>query len=254
MTNTIALEIGALMKILSINASPRMEAGNTQLVLTPFLVGARSKGAEIDVAYLGRKDIKRCIGCFTCYAKTPGVCVHSDDMPKLIERIRSADMLVLGTPIYLDGMTALAKTFIDRLVVFLDPHFITDAQGFVHPLRWNFPARIFLVSVCGYPGLHNFEPLVTHMERFARNLHSHFCGSLLRPAIFSMQLTKKYPDRIHRVMDAIRTAGEELVQAGSVSDATLRAASQDICAPEELLSIANKYWDRELEKSTDQPA
>jgi hypothetical protein len=69
-----------------------------------------------------------------------------------------------------------------------------------------------------------------------------------------MQLTKKYPDRIHRVMDAIRTAGEELVQAGSVSDATLRAASQDICAPEELLSIANKYWDRELEKSTDQPA
>lgn len=242
------------MKILSINASPRMEAGNTQLVLTPFLVGARNKGADIDVAYLGRKNIKRCIGCFTCYAKTPGVCVHNDDVPKLTERLRSADMLVLGTPVYLDGMTALAKTFVDRLVIFVDPHFTTDAKGFVHPLRWNFPAGMFLVSVCGYPGLHNFDPLVLHMEKLARNLHSRFCGSLLRPAIFSMQLTKKYPDRVRTVMDAIRVAGEELAQHGRITDATFRAASQDICSPQELFGIANKYWDRELEKSQDQPA
>jgi putative NADPH-quinone reductase len=231
-----------------------MEAGNTQLVLTPFLVGMRGKGVAVDVAYLARKNIKRCVGCFTCYAKTPGVCVHNDEMRGLIERIRSVDMLVLATPIYLDGITALAKTFIDRLVVFLDPHFSSDDKGFVHPLRWNFPPKIFLVSVCGYPGLHNFEPLTLYMERLARNLHSEYCGALLRPAIFSMLLTRKYPERVRIVMDAIRMAGEQLAEHGRVSDECMRAAGEDICSSEELMQMANTYWDRELEKFQDQPA
>lgn len=242
------------MKIVVINAAPRMEAGNTQAVLTPFLVGARQEGAEVNVVLSARKTIKRCLGCFTCYAKTPGMCVHQDDMPELVERLRTADMMVLATPVYLDGMTSFAKTFIDRLVVFLDPHFTTDDRGLVHPLRWKFPGKLFLVSVCGYPGLHNFDPLVLHMQRIARNFHSQFCGALLRPAVFSVLLTKKYPDRVRDLMDALRTAGEELVRAGEVSETTLKAVARDICTPEELMSIANAYWDRELERYGKEPA
>ncbi len=242
------------MKIIVINAAPRMEAGNTQTVLTPFLVGARQEGAQVDMALLGRKEIKRCIGCFSCYARTPGICVHQDDMPALVERVRSADMMVLATPLYIDGMTSLAKSFIDRLVVFLDPHFTVDGQGLVHPMRWKFPDKLFLVSVCGYPGLQNFEPLVLHMQRAARNLHSEFCGALLRPAVFSVLLTKKYPDRVRHIMDAFRKAGEELVKTGGVSNATLEAAAQDICTPEELMATANAYWDREVDKFRNEPA
>jgi hypothetical protein len=242
------------MKIIVINAAPRMEAGNTQTVLTPFLVGARHEGAQVDVALLGRKKIKQCIGCFSCYARTPGVCVHQDDMPALVERVRSADMMVLATPVYIDGMTSLAKTFLDRLVVFLDPHFTKDDQGLIHPMRWKFPDKLFLVSICGYPGLHNFEPLVLHMEHIARNFHSESCGALLRPAVFSVLLTKKYPDRVRHIMDAFRKAGEELVKTGGVSSSTLEDAAGDICTPEELLATANAYWDRELDKFRDEPA
>lgn len=242
------------MKIIVINAAPRMEAGNTQMILNPFLIGARDAGAKIDIALLARKKIESCRGCFSCYAQTPGVCVHSDDMPALTERIRTADMMILATPVYLDGMTSLAKTFIDRLVIFLDPHFIMDDIGVRHPPRWNFPKKLFLVSVCGYPGLYNFDPLVLHMERIARNLHSEFCGALLRPAIFSVLLTRKYPDKVREVLDAVRSAGEELVKFGRVSAETLEAAARDICTPEELMRTANAYWDRELGGSGDQPA
>lgn len=231
-----------------------MEAGNTQTVLTPFLVGARGKGADVDVALLAKKDLKRCVGCFTCYARTPGTCVHDDDMPRLIERIRAADVLILATPLYVDGMTALAKTFIDRLVVFLQPHFAVENGELVHPLRWNFPKKIFLLSICGYPGLQNFDPIVSHMKRIARNMHSEYCGALLRPAVFSLLLTRKYPERARQVMDAIRKAGEELVVNGKVSSETLEAAAGDICTSEELMLTANAYWDRELEKFGDRPA
>jgi multimeric flavodoxin WrbA len=236
------------MKVIVINAAPRMETGNTQVVLNPFLVGLRQEGTQLDMVLLGKKNIKRCAGCFTCYVKTPGKCVHEDDMPGLVERVRNADVLLLATPIYLDSMTSLAKTFIDRLVVFLDPHFTTDDQGFVHPLRWKFPGKMLLVSVCGYPGLYNFDPLLLHMERMARNFHSEFSGALLRPAIFSLLLTRKYPDRVSRVIDAIREAGAEFAKTGRMSADSLNTVAEDICSPQELMETANAYWDRELSR------
>lgn len=242
------------MRVIVINAAPRMEAGNTQMVLTPFLVGLRREGAKVDIALLAHKKIKSCKGCFTCYAATPGQCVHADDMPALIERVRVADMMVLATPIYLDGMTSLAKIFIDRLVTFLDPHFVEDGSRLMHPLRWKFPEKTFLVSVCGYPGLHNFDPLMLHMERIARNLHSEFCGAVLRPAVFSLLLTKKYPEKIRGVMDAIRAAGLELLRDGRVSPITSRAVAAEICSRGELMATANAYWDRQIARSDDEPA
>lgn len=242
------------MKIIVINAAPRMESGNTQMILNPFLVGVRHEGANVDVALLGRKDIKQCKGCFNCYARTPGVCVHSDDMPGLMERIRVADMMIFATPLYIDGMTSLGKTFFDRLVAFLDPHFEDHDGGLRHPLRAKFPGKIFLVGVCGYPGLHNFDPLLEHMKRIAVNFHSEFIGSALRPAVFSCLMTKKYREEVHEVMSAFRRAGEELVKKGRVSEETFKAAAADICSVEELRDTANAYWDRELSRPTDEPA
>jgi multimeric flavodoxin WrbA len=242
------------MKIIVINASPRMEAGNTQVLLTPFLVGMRHQGAKIDIALAARKKIELCRGCFRCYAETPGVCMHRDDMPALLERIRAADLMVLATPVYLDGMTSLAKKVMDRLVPFLDPHFELTGDRLRHPLRWKFPEKIVLLSVCGYPGLQNFDPLVFHMERLAWNMHSEFSGALLRPAAFSLLMAQKYSEKVRNVMDAARAAGEELVKDGKVSQATAQAVAADICTTEELMKTANAYWDRELNNGGDIPA
>ncbi|MFH0959764.1 MAG: flavodoxin family protein [Pseudomonadota bacterium] len=239
------------MKIVLINASPRMETGNTQIILTPFMLGAKEAGASVDLVVLARKNIKECIGCFSCYAKTPGRCVHDDAMPKIMDRIKAADMLVLATPVYIDGMTSLAKKFVDRMVTFLDPHFVTENGRIVHPLRYSFPKKMFIISVCGYPGLHNFDPMVLHFEKICKNFSSFFCGALLRPAIFSILLTKKYPERVRNVLDSVRSAGRELVTDGVVSPETLGEVAADICSEQELIHTANAYWDREL-KTTEQ--
>ncbi|MEW6349634.1 MAG: flavodoxin family protein [Thermodesulfobacteriota bacterium] len=236
------------MRIVVIHGAPRMEKGNTHLVLTPFLEGCSRAGAQVETVLLAKQKIKQCVGCFTCYAKTPGVCVHKDDMPSLSEKIRESDLMVFATPVYLDGMTSLAKTFLDRLVVFLDPHFEVKGDGLVHPLRTKFPEKLFLVSVCGYPGLHNFDPLVLHIKRVAHNLHSSFSGALLRPGVFSLLLSKKYPEKIDGIMAAISKAGEELVQTGKVRAELIERAAAEVCPAVELMGIANKSWDRELAK------
>ncbi|MCX5874047.1 MAG: flavodoxin family protein [Deltaproteobacteria bacterium] len=239
------------MKILVINASPRMESGNTQAILTPFLVGAKEAGATVEIVLAARKKINPCIGCFSCYAKTPGKCVHDDEMGQLSEKVRTADVLALATPVYIDGMPSLAKKVIDRLVTFMDPLFVIEPNRISHPLRWDFPKKMFLISVCGYPGLRNFDPLVLHFERISENFHSEFSGALLRPAIFSVLLTKKYPDRIKGVLKAVRSAGYQLVTNGKVSDDTLESAAMDICSTEELIRTANSYWDRELRQTSE---
>ena len=241
------------MNIVVINAAPRMESGNTHLILSPFMEGLRSAGAEVDPVVLNRMKIERCIGCFTCYAKTPGVCIHQDDVPALVRRIAASDAIVLATPLYVDGMTALAKTFIDRLVAWIDPHFIEKDGRIRHPLRKALPKKIFLASVCGYPGLENFDPLLLYMERFATNFHAEFTGALLRPAVFSILMHRKYPDRIRAVLDAVRAAGAELVRDGRVSRLTFEAAAADICSTAELVDTANAYWDRELARSRKAP-
>ncbi|MCA1961326.1 MAG: flavodoxin family protein [Desulfomonile sp.] len=237
------------MNIIVINAAPRMETGNTQVILLPFVDGLRSTGAQVDLVFLNRLKIERCCGCFTCYAKTPGKCVHTDDIPELMERIRVSEALVLATPVYIDGMTALAKTFIDRLVTFMDPHFIEVDGEVRHPLRWEFPNKIFLVSVCGFPGVENFDPLLLYMKRMAKNFHATFAGTLLRPATFSVLMGRKYPDQVQAVLDAVRAAGVEFACDGGVSRSTIEAAAADICSMRELVDTANAYWDRELQKS-----
>ena len=69
------------MKVLALNSSPRGGGqSKTEMMLTPLVEGMRDAGAEVEVANLREKKIKNCIGCFTCWTKTPGECVHKDDI------------------------------------------------------------------------------------------------------------------------------------------------------------------------------
>jgi hypothetical protein len=75
-----------------------------------------------------RKDLYRlkinpCLGCFSCWSSTPGECVQDDDMRPLLAEVARSDLLVLATPVYVDGMTGPTKTFLDRLIPLLRGRF-----------------------------------------------------------------------------------------------------------------------------------
>jgi len=43
------------------------------MLLDALVKGMRDAGAEVEMVRLRKKTVKNCIGCFTCWAKAPGV-------------------------------------------------------------------------------------------------------------------------------------------------------------------------------------
>lgn len=112
-------KIEALMKILGIVGSPRKN-GNTHVLVSRILDGAREAGADTEAVLLGELDIEECSGCHACWGGNH-VCGKRDEMKTLYPKIIGCDALILGTPVYWYGPTAIMKCFIDRFVYFNCP-------------------------------------------------------------------------------------------------------------------------------------
>jgi multimeric flavodoxin WrbA len=119
------------MNILAIDGSPRGAGGVTALVLKPFLEGL----GNAELVHTKDLDIRPCKGDFVCWHRTPGECHQDDDMRLVLERIAAADVLVLATPLYVDGMSGPLKNLLDRMIPLLEPEFVLRDGHCRHPLR-----------------------------------------------------------------------------------------------------------------------
>lgn len=99
------------MKILAVLGSAR-RGGNTETLIKEALRGAGEPDAEVFA--LAEMKIVGCQGCKGC--KLPGSdgCIFADDMQILYEKMKEADAIVLGSPIYYGEVTGQMKSFMDR--------------------------------------------------------------------------------------------------------------------------------------------
>lgn len=104
-------------KVLIVAASPRPRGHSTLLALEAAR-GAEDAGAEVRTVRLADLDFGPCRACEKC--RRPGAkgCVQEDDLKALAEDIRTADSLLIATPVYWFTMSGPAKLFMDRLYVF----------------------------------------------------------------------------------------------------------------------------------------
>lgn len=100
-------------KILVLQGSGRKNK-NTHTLAQSFINGAEASGNEITYVQLAGMDINECIDCKHCFTHE-GQCVQNDDMQKIYALLHTHDMLVLATPIYFFGMTALIRGPLDRM-------------------------------------------------------------------------------------------------------------------------------------------
>ncbi|MDO5294502.1 MAG: flavodoxin family protein [bacterium] len=105
------------MKLIAINGSPRKK-GNTATLLGKVLEGAASCGAETELIHLYEHQYKGCISCFGCKRKglDERKCLIKDELAPIYEKIREADALVLGSPIYFMNINSGMAAFLERLL------------------------------------------------------------------------------------------------------------------------------------------
>ena len=102
------------MKAVGIVGSPRKE-GNTHILVQKVLESIERQGVETELIPLAGKKVGHCLGCISDeHRKNP--CIIDDDMNGIYPKLLSADIIVIGSPVYGSNVSSLTKAFLDRLV------------------------------------------------------------------------------------------------------------------------------------------
>lgn len=105
-----------MKKLIAINGSPRKN-WNTAELLKNAMQGAEEVGAETEIVNLYALNFKGCTSCFYCKLKSKehGTCAMKDDLSPVLEKIKTADAVIFGTPIYFMNFSAGLIAMLERL-------------------------------------------------------------------------------------------------------------------------------------------
>lgn len=103
------------MRVVAINGSPNKE-GNTNHALT--MVGSKLKeqGIDFEILHVGNKAVRGCMACGKCRQTQDEKCtITTDPLNQWIQSIKSADGIIIASPVYYSGVAGTMKCFLDRL-------------------------------------------------------------------------------------------------------------------------------------------
>lgn len=150
------------MKVVIFNGSPRKD-GNTAAILKEVEKACSEKGAEVDYFDLYHMDFKDCSACMGC--KKGERCVQNDELSPALDKIREANAIVIGSPIYISAETATTKALVDRFYSFLA---MGGVQG-QYTNRLPKGKKGAVIFTCGNPqGVELFSPV---SARYQNLLH-----------------------------------------------------------------------------------
>lgn len=238
------------MKITVFNGSPRGIKSNTHIMVQEFLAGAEEAGAETENIFLVQKKIKHCMGCFSCWVKTPGKCIIKDDMGELLEKYMASDIVVYACPTYVGDVTGIMKDFVDRTLPLEKPHFTKNKDGIVkHVPRYDKYPRIVLVSNCGFPEQCHFKFFRNTFSYMEMNSEANIIAEIFRG---QGELLKTDVPELKPILDGykshLRRAGREVVTDGKLSEETKAELEKPLIPYDVYLDQAEKYWNEMLSK------
>jgi multimeric flavodoxin WrbA len=189
------------MKVLGLFGSPR-RGGNTEILLEEALKGAEREGAEIERLYLSDLDVTPCTECHGC--DETGDCVILDEMQKIYPKLLESDVIILASPIFFYGVTAWAKTLIDRSqALWAKKYLVNDPSMGKRGKR----RKGFFISVGATKGQKVFEGAILTVKYFFDALNAEYTGELLYRGVDGKGEILNHP----KALEQAREAGRRLV-------------------------------------------
>lgn len=232
------------MKISAFNGSPKADRGNTHVMVSALLEGAAQAGAATENVLLAGKKIGHCIGCFTCWTKTPGKCVLKDDMEGLLKSYMASDIVIMASPLYVDHVTGIMKDFMDRSIPLVCPQFeMGDAGQTRHAARYGKYPAIVWVSNCGFPEKDQFAVLRLACERRIRINKAEIIAQIYRAR--GPLLTSESPELkpvLNDYKGLLRRAGKEIATKRKIPDDLQAELDKPLMPEDEYSKSVNESW------------
>ena len=190
------------MKVLAIAGSPR-RGGNTDLLLQEVIAGAEGGGAEVKRIILSELSIAPCRHCDCCLEA--GRCVIEDDMQWIYSDLRTADRLVIASPIFFMGLTAQTKAMIDRCQALWIVKHVLKLPVAINGGRER---KGLFISAGGTKGPKLFEPALATIKIWFKTLDVDYGGDLLFRSIDEVGDIAQHPTALR---DAFM-AGQRLAE------------------------------------------
>lgn len=101
------------MNVIAINGSPKAE-GNTFHGLKIVCDSLENEGISTEIIHVGNKNIRGCLACGGCAANKNEKCVIDDEVNEIVQKLKNADGIIIGSPVYYASMAGTLKCFLDR--------------------------------------------------------------------------------------------------------------------------------------------
>ncbi|MGI6221495.1 MAG: flavodoxin family protein [Coriobacteriales bacterium] len=172
-----------MKKLVAVNASPRTNWNTAQLIRAAAQ-GAEEAGAEVEVIDLYKiENYQGCRSCFACKGeKFYGQCIFKDGLKPVLDSIREADALVLGTPNYFGRPTAGFRALYERLIF----QYLTYRTAQPSCNERPIPVLFIMTSNLDAEGYDNYgytpmiEEYESTLEQFIGPVTTYICGNTLQ--------------------------------------------------------------------------
>lgn len=229
------------MRILVLNGSPKGQKSNTYRLTRAFLDGIHQESPESEIreCVVKQLNIKPCLGCFSCWNKTPGKCCIQDEMAYVVEQMLWADVTIWSFPLYYFGIPGPMKNLMDRQLPMSLPFMTADSESGGHPARYDMEGkRTVVVSTCGfYTAEGNYDGVNATFD--------HLCGKGNYETIYCGQgelfRVKELHERTDAYLNVVRTAGQEFCR-GKISADTTAKLKQLLYPRDVFEAMADASW------------
>jgi len=168
------------MKITILNGNPNADSVAFENHLREFSHHLELHHYTVNVFNLREMDIKYCIGCFSCWVKTPGKCITKDDSDDICRVYINSDLVLFASPVIMGFTSALLKKTHEKLLPLVHPYLEFVQNEVRHLARYEkYPLMALLLEKGNDTDEEDINIISDIYRRDAINFKTQFCFTKL---------------------------------------------------------------------------
>jgi multimeric flavodoxin WrbA len=180
------------MNIVILNGNQDAAHSAFDSYLDQIVMRLSGAGHGVTAFTLRDMEIRQCAGCFACWLKTPGLCVHRDDHESILRAYVGSDLVLFASPLVMGFTSALLKRATDRILPILLPYIDGSSGECRHFMRYEkHPLMALLYDPEDDTDDKDRTIVASMWSRLARNARSRL--------IFSTQCTVPVEEVCHEI-------------------------------------------------------